>query len=74
MKRVTKKDLIESLDDVDDNAPVCIRCRTPYTGNGVYYDIDLEILDQGIILHSNGLDLTVEADMEMIKEEWDGII
>ena len=71
MRKLTKKDLINELVNVDDNTLICIRCKTPYSGNCVYYDVDLEILDQGIILHSSGLDLTVEADMEMIKEESD---
>jgi len=71
MKQLTKKDLINELVNVDDDTLICIRCKTPYSGDCVYYDVSLEILDQGIILHSSGLDLTVEADMEMIKEERD---
>lgn len=69
MRRLTKKTLIDKLVDVDDDTQICIRCKTPYSGNSVYYDLDLQIIDQLIILHSDGLDLTVEADMEMIKEE-----
>lgn len=71
MNMLTKKTLLDKLVNVDEDTLICIRCKTPYSGNCVYYDLDLEILDQGIILHSNGLDLTVEADMEMIKQDED---
>lgn len=68
MGMLTKGMLLKELDTIDEDTPICIRCKTPYSGNCVYYDLDLEILDQGIIIHSDGLDLTVEADTEMIKE------
>ena len=72
MEMLTKKGLINQLSDVDDNTLICIRCKTP-SGDAAYYDLDLEVLDQGIVLHSEGLDLTIEADIEMIKEE-EGLI
>ena len=74
MRKLTKRMLLNKLSDIDDDTLICIRCKTPYTGNSVYYDVDMEILDQGIILHSDGLDLTVEADTEMIKEEGEMIL
>lgn len=72
MRHFTKKTLMNELMDVDDNTNICIKCKTPYSGECVYYDLELIKNEQGIILYSKGLDLTVEADMEMIKqeEEW----
>lgn len=73
MNALTKKTLIKQLCYIDEDKRICIRCKTP-SGDTLYYDLDMLINEQGIILHSEGLDLTIEADTEMIKNEGEIIL
>ena len=72
MEKLTKKNLIEQLKDVPDDAVLCIHAKTPLTGNAVYFDVELETSifqrKELIILTSEGLNLTIESDTELIKE------
>lgn len=72
MEKLTKKNLIEQLKDVPDDAVLCIHAKTPLTGNAVYMDVELEPHiykhKELIILTSEGLNLTIESDTELIKD------
>lgn len=75
MSYLSKKELIEKIKDCPDDARVCIRAHTPYSGDALYLDATIfvhedEILGEKIILTSDGLNQTIEADTELIKEEW----
>lgn len=75
MKYLTAADLKRILDEYyPDDARIAIRARTP-SGTSIYYDIKVGNItnkltgENQLYLYSEGLDLTIEADNELLKQE-----
>ena len=73
MKHLTAKELRERLALLPDDTKIAIQQKTN-DGCSLYFDIKhtarkLKGIGPVLYLHSQGLDLTIEADKEMIKEE-----
>lgn len=75
MRYLTAADLKRILDEYyPDDARIAIRAKTP-SGASLYYDLQLGNLtnkltgENQLYLYSEGLDLTIAADIEMLKED-----
>ena len=71
MGYLTAKDLREKLALVPDDTRVSIRAKT-CDGDNLYFDLEYDTMDDKFLggicyLRSEGLDLTIEADMENIR-------
>lgn len=73
MNYLTAKELRERLATLPDDTKITIKQKTS-DGNNLYLDLTYDFIQDkflgGILyLNSNGLDLTIEAEKEQIREE-----
>lgn len=73
MTYLTAKDLREKLATLPDDTKITIKARTT-EGDSLYFDLTTEAVQDkylgGILyMNSEGLDLTIEAEKEQLKEE-----
>ena len=70
MAYLTVRDLKRILEKYDDDSKIAVKART-HCGDALYYDLKCNNTPSGRVfyLHSEGLDLTIKSDREMLKEE-----
>lgn len=71
--RITKKDLLDFLKDVPDDSVFAIRCKGLDDGDVLFYDVKCNVSTvRGksiFYVISDGLDMSIEGEKEMLKEE-----
>lgn len=70
MVYLTVGDLKRILGKYDDDSRIAVKARTR-DGDSLYYDLKCNNTSNmnTLYFHSEGLDLTIESDIEMLKEE-----